>query len=99
MENSETHTAMGMQELGASWKDESTSASRTAHTRLNSSGEQSESRRSRLFFAKRPPAMARFRQLRLHSADVTLSVTESHPPGDNFDRRHALRRPRPGWSG
>jgi hypothetical protein len=36
--------------------------------------------------AKRLPAMARFRQLRLYTTDVTLSVTEGHQSGDDLDR-------------
>jgi hypothetical protein len=50
--------------------------------------------------AKRQPAMARFRQLRLYTTDVTLSVTEMLPSvrvGDDLDK-HAPPE-RPGWSG
>jgi hypothetical protein len=53
--------------------------------------------------AKRLPAMARFRQLRLSTTDVTLSVTESHQSGDDLDTiiRGIPHAPsaRPGWSG
>jgi len=61
--------------LGGSWEDGSTSASRTARKRLNSSGEIGELPQAHLL-AKRLPAMARFRQLRLYTTDVTLSVTD-----------------------
>jgi hypothetical protein len=51
--------------------------------------ENSERYRKPSLVAERLPAMARFRQLRLSTTDVTLSVTESRQSGDDFDRRYA----------
>jgi hypothetical protein len=72
MEKTETHTAVLCRN---SAKAGSTSASSTARKRLNSSGEIGELPQ-RFLLAKRLPAMTRFRQLRLYTTDVTLSVTE-----------------------
>ena len=68
----ETHTAVLCRN---SAKAGSTSASSTARKRLNSSGEIGELPQ-RFLLAKHLPAMARFRQLRLYTTDVTLSVTD-----------------------